>query len=146
MSQVQLGGRAGDRQPGPGHPDRPGRWQGAQVQAGGLPQLQARTRSQVWKMESGIRNIYVFPRYAISGDLLKALGWSPKFSLEQRIQQFSEWIKTNPQWSDMANIKQKFIVVIYFTYQICISYAFMCFIHLARAPDYVSFFIFLQAQ
>lgn len=44
-------------------------------------------------------------RYAISGDLLKALGWSPKFSLEQRIHQFSEWIKTNPQWSDVANIK-----------------------------------------
>ena len=46
-----------------------------------------------------------FPRYAISGDLLKTLGWTPKFSLEQRIQQFSEWIKNNPQWSDMTNIK-----------------------------------------
>ena len=49
--------------------------------------------------------IMFFSRYAISGDLLKTLGWTPKFSLEQRIQQFSEWIKNNPQWSDMTNIK-----------------------------------------
>ena len=41
MSQVQLGGGDGDRQPRPGQDDRAGRRQGAQVQAGGLPQLQA---------------------------------------------------------------------------------------------------------
>jgi len=44
-------------------------------------------------------------RYAISGDLLKTLGWSPKFTLSQRIAQFSKWIQENPHWSNMENIK-----------------------------------------
>jgi len=42
-------------------------------------------------------------RYAISGDLMKSLGWQPKFKLKERISQFSTWIKENPEWS---NVKQ----------------------------------------
>ena len=44
-------------------------------------------------------------RYAISGDLLKTLGWTPKLSLTERISQFSEWIQENPQWSNVENFK-----------------------------------------
>jgi len=44
-------------------------------------------------------------RYAISGDLLKSLGWTPKVTLHQRIEQFAKWIQENPQWSDLNNIK-----------------------------------------
>ena len=38
-------------------------------------------------------------RYAISGDLMKSLGWKPKLSLKQRIAQFAAWMKENPEWS-----------------------------------------------
>jgi len=40
-------------------------------------------------------------RYAISGDLMKSLGWQPKFKLKERITQFSTWIKENPEWSNV---------------------------------------------
>jgi len=40
-------------------------------------------------------------RYAISGDLLRELGWRPKMSLKQRIDEFSQWIQENPQWSNV---------------------------------------------
>lgn len=44
-------------------------------------------------------------RYAISGDLLKSLGWQPKIKLRTRIQQFAEWILNNPRWSDESLLK-----------------------------------------
>ena len=38
-------------------------------------------------------------RYAISGELLKSLGWEPRVKLRERIGQFAKWILDNPQWS-----------------------------------------------
>jgi len=40
-------------------------------------------------------------RYAISGDLMKTLGWQPKFKLKERISQLTGWLKENPQWSNV---------------------------------------------
>jgi len=39
-------------------------------------------------------------RYAISGDLLKSLGWEPSTRLSQRIGQFTHWMLDNPRWLD----------------------------------------------
>jgi len=44
-------------------------------------------------------------RYAISGDLLKSLGWEPKIKLKERIGQFAEWMLNNPRWSDESLLK-----------------------------------------
>ena len=43
----------------------------------------------------------VMCRYAISGDLMKTLGWQPKFKLKERISQLTGWLKENPQWSNV---------------------------------------------
>jgi dTDP-glucose 4,6-dehydratase len=37
-------------------------------------------------------------RYALSGDLMKSLGWEPKISLSERIKQVSDWYLENPRW------------------------------------------------
>lgn len=37
-------------------------------------------------------------RYALSGDLLKSLGWEPKVSLHERIKEVTEWYLKNPEW------------------------------------------------
>lgn len=37
-------------------------------------------------------------RYSISGELLKSLGWEPKISLTDRIQQVTDWYLKNPRW------------------------------------------------
>jgi len=41
-------------------------------------------------------------RYAISGELLKSLGWEPRVKLRERIGQFAKWILDNPQWSGQS--------------------------------------------
>ena len=46
-----------------------------------------------------INILTMFARYAISGDLMKSLGWKPRLSLQQRIAEFSAWMKENPEWS-----------------------------------------------
>jgi dTDP-glucose 4,6-dehydratase len=38
-------------------------------------------------------------RYAISGDRLAKLGWTPKESLRQRISEVVSWTLENPEWS-----------------------------------------------
>ena len=40
-------------------------------------------------------------RYAISGELLKSLGWEPTTKLSERIIEFSQWMLDNPRWLDM---------------------------------------------
>ena len=37
-------------------------------------------------------------RYALSGDLMKSLGWEPKISLSERIQDVCDWYLNNKQW------------------------------------------------
>lgn len=37
-------------------------------------------------------------RYALSGDLMKSLGWEPKINLTGRINQVSDWYLNNKQW------------------------------------------------
>jgi len=39
-------------------------------------------------------------RYAISGELLKSLGWEPKTKLSDRIIEFTRWMLDNPRWLD----------------------------------------------
>jgi len=39
-------------------------------------------------------------RYAISGELLKSLGWEPKTKLSERITEFTKWMLENPRWLD----------------------------------------------
>lgn len=39
-------------------------------------------------------------RYAISGELLKRLGWEPRTKLSERIDQFTKWMLDNPRWLD----------------------------------------------
>lgn len=39
-------------------------------------------------------------RYAISGELLKSLGWEPRTKLSERIGQFTKWMLDNPRWLD----------------------------------------------
>jgi len=39
-------------------------------------------------------------RYAISGDLLKSLGWEPRTKLSERISDFTNWMLNNPRWLD----------------------------------------------
>ena len=48
--------------------------------------------------DNDYNDVMIF-RYAISGDLMKSLGWQPRLSLKQRIAQFSAWMKENPEWS-----------------------------------------------
>jgi len=40
-------------------------------------------------------------RYAISGQLLKTLGWEPTTKLSERIIEFSQWMLDNPRWLAM---------------------------------------------
>ena len=42
-------------------------------------------------------------RYAISGQLLKSLGWEPTTKLSERIIEFSRWMLNNPRWLAMDN-------------------------------------------
>lgn len=37
-------------------------------------------------------------RYALSGELMKSLGWQPKIALSQRIKQVSDWYLENKRW------------------------------------------------
>jgi dTDP-glucose 4,6-dehydratase len=37
-------------------------------------------------------------RYALSGDLMKSLGWTPKISLTNRVKEVSDWYLQNNQW------------------------------------------------
>jgi len=39
-------------------------------------------------------------RYAISGELLKSLGWEPRKKLSERIADFTQWMLNNPRWLD----------------------------------------------
>lgn len=40
-------------------------------------------------------------RYALSGELLKSLGWEPRISLKERIKQVVDWSLKNAQWVDL---------------------------------------------
>jgi dTDP-glucose 4,6-dehydratase len=40
-------------------------------------------------------------RYALSGDLMRSLGWEPTISLADRIKQVSEWYLQNQRWLDI---------------------------------------------
>lgn len=37
-------------------------------------------------------------RYALSGDLMRSLGWEPKIALSNRIKQVSDWYTQNTRW------------------------------------------------
>jgi len=37
-------------------------------------------------------------RYALSGDLMRSLGWEPKIALSQRIKEVSDWYLKNQRW------------------------------------------------
>ena len=37
-------------------------------------------------------------RYALSGELMRSLGWEPKISLSERIKQVSDWYLLNERW------------------------------------------------
>ena len=37
-------------------------------------------------------------RYALDGDLMKELGWEPKVSIEERINQVVRWTLNNDRW------------------------------------------------
>jgi dTDP-glucose 4,6-dehydratase len=37
-------------------------------------------------------------RYSLSGDLMKTLGWQPKLTFEERIQELVDWTLMNKQW------------------------------------------------
>jgi len=39
-------------------------------------------------------------RFAMSGELLKSLGWSPRVSLQERVEQFTQWTLSNTKWLD----------------------------------------------
>jgi len=39
-------------------------------------------------------------RYALSGELMKSLGWEPKISLSKRIEQVTNWYLSNRRWLD----------------------------------------------
>ena len=40
-------------------------------------------------------------RYALSGELMKSLGWEPKVSFSERIQQVSDWYLQNTRWLEL---------------------------------------------
>jgi dTDP-glucose 4,6-dehydratase len=40
-------------------------------------------------------------RYALSGDLMRSLGWEPKVPLSDRIKQVSDWYLQNQRWLDI---------------------------------------------
>ena len=48
-----------------------------------------------------VTHLTVTARYAISGELLKSLGWEPTTKLSERIIEFSQWMLDNPRWLDM---------------------------------------------
>lgn len=37
-------------------------------------------------------------RYALSGDLMRSLGWEPRVALSERIKEVSDWFLNNTQW------------------------------------------------
>lgn len=39
-------------------------------------------------------------RYALSGDLMRSLGWEPKIAFSERIKQVSDWYLENTRWLD----------------------------------------------
>lgn len=40
-------------------------------------------------------------RYALSGDLMRSLGWEPKIALSERIKQVSDWYLQNTRWLEV---------------------------------------------
>ena len=40
-------------------------------------------------------------RYALSGDYMRSLGWEPRVSLSERIQQVSDWSLANKRWIEL---------------------------------------------
>lgn len=40
-------------------------------------------------------------RYALSGDYMRELGWEPKYTLKQRIEEVVEWSLANPEWINL---------------------------------------------
>ena len=37
-------------------------------------------------------------RYALSGELMKKQGWTPKISIEERVDQVVQWTLKNDRW------------------------------------------------
>jgi len=37
-------------------------------------------------------------RYALSGDLMRSLGWEPRVALSDRIKEVSDWYVNNTRW------------------------------------------------
>ena len=46
-------------------------------------------------------------RYALDGNLMKKLGWKPKVSIEERIDQVVNWTLKNKRWLKIWNIRKK---------------------------------------
>jgi len=40
-------------------------------------------------------------RYALSGDLMRSMGWEPKIELTERISQVVEWTLKRTDWLDL---------------------------------------------
>jgi dTDP-glucose 4,6-dehydratase len=40
-------------------------------------------------------------RYALSGDLMRSLGWEPRLALSERIKEVSDWYMNNTKWLGM---------------------------------------------
>jgi dTDP-glucose 4,6-dehydratase len=40
-------------------------------------------------------------RYALSGEFMKSLGWTPKFSLRERIKEVVDWSMANQEWIEL---------------------------------------------
>lgn len=40
-------------------------------------------------------------RYALSGDLMRSLGWEPKIALSERIKQVTDWYMENTRWLEI---------------------------------------------
>ena len=40
-------------------------------------------------------------RYALSGEFMKSLGWTPKFSLRERIKEVVDWSMDNQEWIEL---------------------------------------------
>lgn len=40
-------------------------------------------------------------RYALSGDYMRSLGWEPRISLKERLEEVTEWSLANPEWIEL---------------------------------------------
>ena len=40
-------------------------------------------------------------RYALSGEKMKKLGWTPKIKIKERINQVVQWSLNNPKWIEL---------------------------------------------